>query len=138
VVEEVKAKRTEIEEGREQSPVLSHVSACLSAQTQHPTYLTLEENRPDAVEQLERRDDVTLHQHTCAQRGRHPPASAYGHFVEPLLERKASDPSHHAIPALQNIGHTERSSMRAEMEGFCGFRNNGCVQEVKATEDVPA
>jgi hypothetical protein len=66
-------------------------------------YLTLEEDGPHTVEQLERRDDVALHQHTRTQRCRHPPASAHGHLVEPLLKREAA--SHHAIPALQYVCH---------------------------------
>lgn len=62
---------------------------------------------------------MALHQHTGTQRRRHPPARAHGHFVEPLLERKASGPSHHAVPALQNIRHGGLSALGITQDEEC-------------------
>jgi hypothetical protein len=88
-------------------------------------YLALEEDGANAVEQLKRRDDVTLHQHTCTQRSRHPPASAYGHFVKPLLKREPAYAAHHAVPARQYVCHGEIScptELRTPLGGFVGCR----------------
>jgi len=52
---------------------------------QRGAYLAFEEDGADAVEELERREDAALDQHTRAQRCRHPPSRAHGHLVEPLL-----------------------------------------------------
>lgn len=65
-------------------------------------YLAPEEDGADAVEELEGRDDVALHQHRGTQRYRHPPARAHGHLVEPLLQREAA---HHSVSALQRLCH---------------------------------
>lgn len=61
------------------------------------------EDGAEAVEQLEGRHDVALHQQTCAQSSRHPPPSAHGHLVEPLLERELAD---HAA-ASERVRHGE-------------------------------
>jgi hypothetical protein len=101
VVEKVEAERTKVEEGRNQSPILwhrQHVSQYYGS----VTYLALEEDCANTVEELERRNDAALDQHTCTQRCRHPPSRAYGHLVEPLLERESS---HHAVPASKYVCH---------------------------------
>ena len=107
VVKKVETEWAKVEEGSEQSPILHGVSSHSVRLVREDMYLALEEDGPHAVEQLEGRDDVTLHQHACTQRRRHPPASAHGHLIEPLLERKAANPSHHAIPALKYVCHVD-------------------------------
>ena len=66
-------------------------------------YLASKEYGAYTVEQLERRDDVALHQDRGAESCRHPPACTHGHLVEPLFEREST---HHAtVPALQRLCH---------------------------------
>jgi hypothetical protein len=80
VVEKVEAERTKVEEGRNQSPILwhrQHVSQYYGS----VTYLALEEDCANTVEELERRNDAALDQHTCTQRCRHPPSRAYRHLI---------------------------------------------------------
>lgn len=68
-------------------------------------YLASKEHSSYAVEQLVRRDDVTLDQHTRTQRHRHPPSCAHRYLVKPLFQRKTA---HHAVPALQHLCHVGR------------------------------
>lgn len=51
------------------------------------TNLRFVEDSPEAVEQLESRDDLALHQGTCEQSSRRPPPRADGHLPEPRLQR---------------------------------------------------
>ena len=51
-------------------------------------YLVLDKHRPEAIEQLEGRDDVALHENADHHRRRCPVARAHGHLVEPLLQRE--------------------------------------------------
>jgi hypothetical protein len=75
------------------------------------TYLAPIENGPEAVEELERREDMALHQHARAQGRRHPPPRAHGHLKEPLLERESS---HHAVTARKHVGHGGMLGVGAE------------------------
>ena len=104
VVEEVEREGPEVEERRNETPILSPCqSGCAYAQNMGDAYLASKEYGAYAVEQLERRDDVALHQHRGAESCRHPPACTHGHLVEPLLEREST---HHAtVPALQRLCH---------------------------------
>ena len=54
-------------------------------------YLALDKDGSEAVEELERSDDVTLDQDGCYDGGAGPVARAYGHLVEPLLQWKLAD-----------------------------------------------
>lgn len=60
-------------------------------------YLASEEDSPEAIVELPRVNDGALDQHTGTDGGCHPPARAYRHLEEPLLEWKVS---HEAIAAL--------------------------------------
>ena len=53
MVEEVEAERTEVEEGCYESPILSHHEHTEGKCLARGTHLALEEDGPDAVEQLE-------------------------------------------------------------------------------------
>lgn len=48
-------------------------------------YLALDKDGSEAVEELERSDDVTLDQDGCYYGGAGPVACAHGHFIKPLL-----------------------------------------------------
>lgn len=52
------------------------------------TYLGLEEHQTEAVEQLERRDDLAMDQNGGGNRCYCPPACYWGHLIEPLFERE--------------------------------------------------
>ena len=54
-------------------------------------YLALDKHGSEAVEELERGDDVTLDEDGCYYGGACPVAGAYGHLVEPLLQWKLAD-----------------------------------------------
>ena len=54
-------------------------------------YLALDKDGSEAVEELERSDDVTLDQDGCYYGGAGPVPRAYGHLVEPLLQWKLAD-----------------------------------------------
>ena len=56
-------------------------------------YLVLDKHSAEAVEQLKRRDDMTLNQQRCQDRGSRPPARADRHLVEPLFEGELADRS---------------------------------------------
>ena len=60
-----------------------------SMERQHK-YLVLYENRSEAVEELERGDDLTLHKYRRRDCSRTPPTCADGHLIEPLFERERS------------------------------------------------
>lgn len=68
---------------------------------QEATNLVLEEDGPEAVEQLEWGDDVALHQYAGRDCRRGPPSRAHGHFVEPCLEWE--------LPGLaaEHVGHLD-------------------------------
>ena len=71
VKEEIERQRAEVQERGQESPVLA-----------------LDEDGPEAVEELEGRDDVTLHEDAGGHRRRRPPPRAYRQVVEPCLERE--------------------------------------------------
>jgi hypothetical protein len=95
------------------------------------THLALKENSPDAVEELEGRDDVALDQHARAQRRRHPPPCAHGHLVEPLLER---EPAHHSVPAAQNVCHGGPAGGRGARRRVAIASVGGCREVRRGTE----
>jgi hypothetical protein len=125
VVEKVEAQWAKVKEGGDQAPVLL---LCELPGRWHgawgETNLALEEDGTDAVEELEGRDDVALDQHARAQRCRHPPACAYRHLVEPLLEREAA--AHHAVPAAQNVCHGGPAGGRRARRGVAMAGAEGC------------
>jgi hypothetical protein len=51
-------------------------------------YLLFVKNGSEAVEELEGREDLALHEDSGDDRGRGPPSRAHGRFEEPLFERK--------------------------------------------------
>ena len=63
------------------------------------------EDGAKAVEQLEGREDATLHQHARHHRRRRPPAGAHGHLEEPLFEG-------HAVAGSQHGRHRVGSAFR--------------------------
>lgn len=119
MVEQVEVEGPEVEERGYEAPVLFQ---CQYMRKMHrvevETYLTPHKDGPEAVEQLKGRDNVALHQHACTEGGGHPPARAYGHLVEPLLERKLA---HHAVAACQDVRHCVVGSVCLE-----GFRSGCC------------
>ena len=48
-------------------------------------YLVLHKDSPEAVEELEGRDDMTLDEYGCDDRGRGPVSRTGRHLIEPLL-----------------------------------------------------
>jgi len=70
---EVDGERTEVEESCKKSPVLR-----------------FHKDGAEAIEELERSDDLALHQGAGQDGGRGPPASAEWHLEEPLFEGESS------------------------------------------------
>ena len=97
--EEVEGKWAEVEERRNQSPVLPDFVRISMSTMLHPSsYLVLHKHSPEAVEELEWRNDVTLNEYRCDYCGRSPVPRTGGHFVKPLFQRKLSDRSSSACP----------------------------------------
>lgn len=85
------------------------------------TYLRLDIDRPEAVEQLQRRQDMAMDQDRCRDGRRCPPSSHRGHFIEPLLERE--------LPSLPSIapdgGHSVEDPRRRPLMQLSTGRQRG-------------
>lgn len=67
------------------------------------SYLILDKDGPEAVEELEWRNDVTLNQDGCDDCGSGPISRTSGHLIEPLLQRELSHRSPSASPTKHII-----------------------------------
>lgn len=83
-------------------------------------YLALDKDGSEAVEELERGDDVALDEDGCYDGSAGPVARADGHLVEPLLQRELADRtalgpstrSEHVVHIHgRKIGRTTRSDV---------------------------
>lgn len=70
--------------------------------------------RPEAVEQLKRREDLALHQNACDYCRRGPPSRANGHFEEPLLKGQLAQSA--AISTANDRGHAAREVLELPVE----------------------
>lgn len=102
--EEVERQRPKVEECCQEPPVLrfTMVSAAglpddAVAWPWWVSYLSVDEYRAVAVEELEGVDDLALHQCTGDDGCGGPPPGANGHLPEPLLQREAVAFSHHSV-----------------------------------------
>ena len=68
------------------------------------TYLAFVKHRTVAVEQLERREDMTLYQDSRHHGRRCPPSCAYGHLEEPLFQGQLTQRS--IAAAAQHRSHS--------------------------------
>jgi len=73
-------------------------------------YLVFHEHSSKAVEQLVWGDDLALDQQTHGHRRCRPPSRAYGHLVEPLLQRELAD-----MPASARSSSAVVESIRCEV-----------------------
>lgn len=81
------------------------------------SYLLLMEDGAEAVEQLERSEDLALHQNTGDDCRCGPPSRAHGHLEEPLLERQLAQCT---ISTANDGGHAAR-------EGRCCRSGAGSI-----------
>lgn len=82
-------------------------------------YLVLDKYRSEAVEQLEWRHNLTLHQRTGQDGGGRPPSSAERHLPEPGLEGESSlssettaSISHHLLHVSNDAGGSSKSNVQ--------------------------
>jgi hypothetical protein len=94
-------------------------------------YLVLDKHRPKAVEQLERRDNLTLHQCTGQDGGRRPPSRAEGHLPEPRLEGESSLSSETTAPISHHLLHI---SNNAGGSSKLGAQRSGTVAKRRKEE----
>jgi hypothetical protein len=97
VEDEVEVQRAKVDEGCEEAPVLNKRNR-ISLPTSHETlrcryegrfvYLTFMPHRPEAVEEIERAENMALYEYARYDRRRRPVARANGHLEEPLFERE--------------------------------------------------
>lgn len=68
-------------------------------------YLRLDSDSPEAVEELEWRHDLALHQRTRQYGSGGPPSRAEGHLPEPCLEGESALSSESASPISHHLVH---------------------------------
>ncbi len=103
---EVKRERAEIEECGEETPILCWRSEVVELTTiVGLTNLILVEHSAEAVEELEGRYDLALHERGGENGCCRPPAGAEGHFPEPGLEGEAGLPSNAATSCADHLVH---------------------------------
>ena len=84
--QEIEGKGAEIKEGCYQSPVLlMSLSSTYSGLKIQEAHLILHENSPEAVKELEWRDDMTLNEYRCNDGSGGPVTCTGGHLIEPLF-----------------------------------------------------
>lgn len=70
---------------------------------------------PEAVEQLERSEDLALHQDARDDCCGGPPSGAHGHLEEPLFERQLAQSA--AISTTDNRSHAVRGVSSCRLDG---------------------
>lgn len=95
--EEVEGEGAEVEECGNEAPVLCGEPSAVSPSAQNingqgdSVYLILDEHGSEAVEELERSDDVALDKKGNGDGSCRPPSGTDRHLVEPLLEWELPD-----------------------------------------------
>lgn len=115
VEDEVEGDGAEVEERGQEPPVLGGVSGGLQRREggrrkKKRAHLAFNKHRAVAVKQLERCQDLALHERTDRKRRRRPPPCADGRLPEPLLER--DEPAVHHL-----VHHGERGRSLVSVRG---------------------
>jgi hypothetical protein len=93
---------------------LSAIQPSISPSDTSTTHLAFLEHSAIAVEQLERREDVTLYQDSRHDGRCCPPSCAHGHLEEPLFQGQLA---HRSVAATaQHCSHVERCSVVRQAE----------------------